>query len=751
MEEKTGSFCEHLVEKGLITTEQLEKAMALQNKGRLLGTIAIEMGLISSDDALKIQEFQEEKDVPFGEAAISLGFITSNQLKFLLDIRLRKKTRIGDILVKEGFLKKETLYEELMHFEKARRRVEKILICDSSSLLNSLLKKRLETYDFRTFTCEDLHEAEKLILSEKPDLAIFGDVLEEASGREIAARLFSRPDLAELIVAFFASEIDSRLIDEAFEAGIQHIFQKPIVEYELLTVIYSLERLEKKKRKEKILVVEDSDMIRQIMVRELKKHGYTVFQAASGEDGLDLARKEMPDLVTMDIILPGIDGYETCARLRNDPDTHDIPVVIISKCNTLEERVKGFEAGAVEYFVKPFAPNQLAGYVNMLFETKKARRKEKIVVIEDNATTRHIVKHILAKQGIHVIAAHDGEEGMEIIKRTMPDMVLTDLYMPGIDGFEVLRRLRKSRETRHIPCILLTGSREREDVIKGLASGANDYIVKPFDEEELLARVINLLTSKKLLDELRESNSKLNLLNEDLKEKNLALEKLYEEKERFYSILTHDLRAPLSNMIGFSDLIQDELPGKENNAVMEHLKAIKSSGERQLATIEDALEIFHFETGKKLKKEDGDLAMVIHEAVQAIFHKAADKGIEITVNGKPFSVKRVDPLKCAFNRFKIIRVMENLLSNAMKYAAHQIDVAYETKKKFIEVNVCDDGKGIPDEYKEKIFEDFFQIPGSKKGTGLGLSSAKRIVEAHGGRIWVDSQPGRCAFYFTLPL
>ncbi|MBI5185666.1 MAG: response regulator [Nitrospinae bacterium] len=751
MQEKTVSFCEHLVEKGLITTEQLEKAMALQNKGRLLGAIAIEMGLISSDDTLKIQELQEEKEIPFGEAAISLGFITSNQLKFLLDIRLRKKTRIGDILVKEGFLKKEILYDELMRFEKARRRVEKILICDSSSLLNSLLKKRLEAYDFRTFTCEDLHEAGKLILSEKPDLAIFGDVLEEAAGREAASKLFSRPDLAELIVVFFASEIDSSLVDEAFEAGIQHIFQKPIMEYELLNVIYSLERLEKKKRKEKILVVEDSDMIRQIMVRELKKHGYTVFQAASGEDGLDLARKEMPDLITMDIVLPGIDGYESCKRLRNDPETHDIPVVIITKCNSLEERVKGFEAGAIEYFVKPFAPNQLAGYVNMLFETQKARRKEKIVVIEDNAATRHIVKHILAKQGIHVIAAHGGEEGMEIIKRTMPDMVLTDLYMPGIDGFEVLRRLRKSRETRHIPCVLLTGSREREDVIKGLASGANDYIVKPFDEEELLARVINLLTGKKLLDEVRESNAKLNLLNEELKEKNLDLERLHEEKERFYSILTHDLRAPLASIIGFSKLLGGELADREDKSILDQIKAIKSAGERQLATIEDTLEIFHIESGKKLKKEKGDLADAIHEAIQTISHETAMKGIEVFVNGQPFPFKGDSPLDCAFNRLKIIRAVENLLSNAVKYAAARIDVAYRAGEGCVEVSVCDDGKGVPDEYREKIFEDFFQIPGSKKGTGLGLSSARRIVKAHGGRIWVDSRPGRCVFCFTLPL
>jgi DNA-binding response OmpR family regulator len=751
MEEKTGSFCEHLVEKGLITHEQLEKATALQNKERLLGSIAIEMGLISSDDALKIQEIQEERDVPFGEAAISLGFITSNQLKFLLDIRLRKKTRIGDILVKEGFLKKETLYEELMHFEKTKRRIKKILICDSSSILLSLLKKRLERYDYHVFTCEDLPEAERLLLSEKPDLLILGDLFEEAGGREFTSRLLFRPDLTELKVVFFASQIDSRMIDETFEAGVQHIFQKPVMEYELLNVICSLERLEKRKRPEKVLVVEDSDMIRQIMVRELKKHGYTVLQAASGEEGLELARKEGPDLITMDVILPGIDGYETCARLRNDPSTHDVPVVIVTKCNTLEERMRGFEVGAIEYFVKPFASNQLASYIDLLFETRKARRKEKVVVIEDNATTRHIIKHILAKQGIHAIAAHDGEEGVEIVKRTLPDMVLIDIYMPGMDGFEALRRLKKSPETRHIPCVLLTGSKEKEDVLKGLALGASDYIVKPFDEEEFLARVINLLSGKKLLDKLAESNSKLNVLNEELKVKNLALERLHEEKERFYSLLTHDLRSPLTSIIGFSSLLGDELAGKEDESVLSQIKAINSAGQRQLATIEDALEIFHFEAGKALKKELGDLALAVHEAVQVICHRAADKGIEITVNGGPFSLKRDNALKCMFHRLKIIRAMENLLSNALKYAAHKIDVAYEEKKKFIEVNVCDDGKGIPDEYKEKIFEDFFQIPGSRKGTGLGLSSAKRIVEAHGGRIWVDSTPGRCVFCFTIPL
>ncbi len=153
MKNQPSSFSEYLLEKGLISREQLETAHSIQNKERLLGTIAVEMGILSSDDALKAQEYQETYDVPFGEAAISLGFITSNQLKYLLDVRTRKKIRSGDILVREGFINKEKLYEELMRFEKKRHRLKKILVCDSSAILNSLLKKSLSKYGYQVLIC----------------------------------------------------------------------------------------------------------------------------------------------------------------------------------------------------------------------------------------------------------------------------------------------------------------------------------------------------------------------------------------------------------------------------------------------------------------------------------------------------------------------------------------------------------------------------------------------------------------------
>jgi signal transduction histidine kinase len=188
-----------------------------------------------------------------------------------------------------------------------------------------------------------------------------------------------------------------------------------------------------------------------------------------------------------------------------------------------------------------------------------------------------------------------------------------------------------------------------------------------------------------------------------------------------------------------------------DESVLGSLKIIRSAAERQLGIIEDALEIFQFEKGKELEMEKGDLGGVAHDVIETHLQEVKEKKMEITVNGKPFSPKDRASLVCSFNRSKISRVIENLIGNALKYAKNSIDLSYESKGNFVEVRVRDDGEGIPEKYVDKIFQDFFQIPGSQKGTGLGLSSAKRIVEAHTGRIWVDPSPGRCSFHFTLPL
>ena len=738
------SFSQYLLEKGIISQEQLDTALAIQNKDRLLGSLAKELGILSDDELLKIKEFQVAQNLLFGEAAISIGLLTSSQLKYLLDVRLRRKVRIGEILVQEGFLNKETLYNELMRYEKNRLRLARGLVCDSSQLVTKILKDTLEKYNYEVNVAANPVEVLKIAVGKRPNLLIISQVFEEMSGLDVCRKLFAMHEMADLHIIFLAQNIDRALLENAFEAGVHHFLKKPVQEYELLNIIYNIEQRELEKKKEKILVVEDSELIRQVITRELRQAGYTVFQAKDGEEALVLAKREKPDLITLDIIMPGINGYETCKRLRLDPVTADTPVIMVTSCDTPEERTKGFEAGAAEYFVKPFAADQLANFIKVLFETQKTRRKETAVVIEDTKTTLAIIKHILKKQGLQVITAENGKEGLEKIKKFAPDIIICDIFMPLMDGFQVCHEVKTSPSTKQIPVILLTSSGKKEDTLKGLALGANDYIVKPFDEDELLGRVNNLLVNKKLYDELKAANV-------ELEQKNLALEKLHREKENFYSILTHDLRAPLTSILGFSNFLLKDCPEKCDEGMTVALKTIRSAAERQLSIIEDALEIFQFEIGKSLQMEQADLGDVVQDILLAQFHEIKERGLELSVNGKPYSPKDHTALPCAFSPFKIGRVIENLVNNAAKYAVKKIAISFEARNRHVEFRVQDDGKGIPEKYLDKIFQDFFQIPGSVKGTGLGLSSAKRIVEAHKGKIWVDPAPGRCVFGFTLPL
>ncbi len=748
MKKETISFSKYLLDQGLINEEQLEKALAIQNQGRLLGTLASQTGIIGAEDILVIKEYQDVNGVQFGEAAISLGFLTSSQLKYLLDLRLRKKVRIGEILVKEGFIQKDKLYKALMHFESNRHRLKRILICVSTDSLCKNLKDILGKYDYEVTTTANPSDAVVMAGKKTPDLLIIGESFEDMAGLDICTQILSNPKLANIHIVFLARKLSKELVDQAFEIGVHHFLKKPVQEYELLNVVYNIEQRDLENKEEKILVVEDSKWLRHMMVNELKQHGYKVIQASNGNDALILAKNEKPDLITLDIIMPGMDGYETCKKLREDPLTHDIPVIMITALDSQEEREKGFKAGAIEYFLKPFTPDQLTNYISLLFESQKAQRMEKAVVIDDTLSTLHIIKHVLKKQGIEAITATNGKDGLKKIKEYTPDIIISDVYMPGMDGYQVCHKVKVSPETKHIPLILLTSSGKKEDILKGLAFGANDYIVKPFDENELLSRAVNLLASKKLYDEVQDMNRKLELNNAALKKLNQEREKFFEERENFYSILTHDLRSPSCTIISALDTMLEETGNTLEEPQMEYWRMIKASAGRQLNIVGDALEIFQFETGEELTMEKEDLSKVIHEVILSYYKGIKEK--EIHVNGELFSPKEISsPMPCKMNKFKISRVMENLLSNAAKYANNRIDVFWEKKEKFIEVCVSDDGNGISDEFKDKVFENFFQVPGSQAGSGLGLSSCKKIIEAHKGKIWIESSPGSCDLYFTL--
>lgn len=234
----------------------------------------------------------------------------------------------------------------------------------------------------------------------------------------------------------------------------------------------------------KILVVDDELNIMRVMRHILEVEGYTVLEASTGMEALARAREEKPDLVLLDVLLPDIDGFEVLERMRKDPETADLPVVILS---IMEAKEQSFRLGAQDYFNKPIDRVKLVDTVQSLLGD--GNQEIKILVADDDAHILQAVSQMLSSRGYRVIGAHDGLEAVVKAREEVPNLLVLDLYMPEMDGFEVIRRLRAWEKTAHIPILVLTASDVALDEARALTLGAAQYMNKPFSENEL-ARVV---------------------------------------------------------------------------------------------------------------------------------------------------------------------------------------------------------------------------------------------------------------------
>jgi diguanylate cyclase (GGDEF)-like protein len=567
------SFGQYLVDQGLIKKEDHKKAIEIQNKDRLLGKLGIELNWLTQDNISSIRIYQEEHSgVRFGEAAVSLSLLNSNQLKYLLDLRTRRKEPIGDILVNNHVITQETLNKALMGFNKKRKRFENILVVDPSTTIAMIIKTMLSKYAYSTFHAKSGAEAMKLSIEVKPDILITSEILKDMNGFELCSRLLESKIPVSMHMVMLSSNDGMDKLENAFEAGIGHFLRKPVKEKELINMIYQIEKESTEAREEKVLVVDDSKGARMVISKEMLSNGFKVLMAENGKEALEMAKELKPDIITMDVEMPVMNGFEACRKLKDDPATREIPVVMISSNDSSETKGHGFEAGAVEFFVKPFKPGRLADHIHMLLETKKISRREKILIAEDSVTTRHIIKYIFIKNGYNVIEAKDGKDALRLIQKNKPDLILADCHMPEMNGFELTKEVKRVKETRHIPVIILTAITSQQDMLKGLESGANDYLPKPFDEEELLARVKVHLLNKVLYDQIeQERNRYEQMYNEQSRIlRNISILNTMSNKlqtvssaEDSYSIINDSIQTLFPSDNGMLILYKDDLDSCE--------------------------------------------------------------------------------------------------------------------------------------------------------------------------------------------
>jgi PAS domain S-box-containing protein len=240
---------------------------------------------------------------------------------------------------------------------------------------------------------------------------------------------------------------------------------------------------------EAILVVDDDANIRRFLSYELKSKGYQVFEASNGKEALELARQHHPDLITMDIQMPDISGFDVTAVLKNDEETRDIPVLIVS---VIEDKEKAYKLGANDYLTKPFTKEKLIAKVNqLLIGTKKT-----ILVVDDDKSLVKSIKYNLKHRGYSTHAAYDGRQALEMVAKHAPDLLLLDIIMPNMNGYEVIKALKSRPETSEIRIVLMTGIEIEGGRAKAISAGATEYVPKASGLKKLYETIDHILGSK---------------------------------------------------------------------------------------------------------------------------------------------------------------------------------------------------------------------------------------------------------------
>ncbi|MEO5331579.1 MAG: hybrid sensor histidine kinase/response regulator [Magnetococcus sp. YQC-5] len=350
----------------------------------------------------------------------------------------------------------------------------------------------------------------------------------------------------------------------------------------------------------------------------------------------------------------------------------------------------------------------------------------KILIVDDEVSNIDMLVSLL-QADYKIIVAKNGEQALKRIKiLPQPDLILLDIMMPDIDGFEVCRRLKTNPETAQIPIIFITGRDAAQDETKGLEFGAVDFIRKPFNPAVALARIRTHLALQR---------QKVHLLE------------LNEVKNKFLGMAAHDLRNPLNSICGLSEiLLTMKLDESEKR---NFTQIIHDVANQMLQLINDLLDVSVIESGQfALNWQPGDLSALVAKRIQLISFMAEKKGVVIITDLQPTPMTR-------FDGDRVTQVIDNLLSNALKFTSPHTRITVGTGQQHdsVFVQVADQGPGIPEAEHHRLFGAFQRLSvkptAQEKSTGLGLAIVKKIMDAHHGSITVVNNPDVGATFTCL--
>jgi two-component system, NtrC family, sensor kinase len=647
-----------------------------------------------------------------------------------------------------------------------------ILVVDDSLTVRMDLVEAFRAAEFQATPCETGQQAREALTRQAFDLVVLDLVLPDLDGidllREIRSGAFGCSPFVMLLSS--EAEVGSRI--RGLLTGADEFVGKP---YDTGYLIARAGELlhdrtagsqDSSGSRPTVLLIDDSPTFRDTMRQAVEGAGFQALMAETGEEGLRIAAARRPTAIIVDGVLPGIDGPTVIRHLRLDAALRRIPCVLLTASQDGAAEVQALDAGA-DAFVRKEEDVQVilarlqavlrsAGHSIEETSTTSLQSPKRILAVDDSETYLQTVAEALRAEGYEPILARSGEEALDLLAIQPTDCVLLDLSMPGLGGKETCRRIKAAPGIRDIPVIMLTAVEDREAMLEGLGAGADDYVPKSSDLRILKARMQAQIRRRQFEDENRAVRGKLQRAEIEAREARAAaelakvresllrdLELKNEELEAFSYSVSHDLRAPLRGIDGFSLALLEEYRDKLDPRAQDYLARVRLAAQRMGMLIDDLLDLSR--VGRtELRRIPVDVTALAREVASGL--TSAPEALQI-----PFEIADGMSADCDPRLLRV--VFENLLGNACKFSSKVADPRIQVGLMSGGVYfVRDNGSGFDMAFAKKLFAPFQRLHSAEEfeGTGIGLATVKRIVERHGGQIWAEAMPGTGAtFYWTL--
>lgn len=350
----------------------------------------------------------------------------------------------------------------------------------------------------------------------------------------------------------------------------------------------------------------------------------------------------------------------------------------------------------------------------------------KVLIVDDTPANINILGHFIKKSGLDISVAPNAEIAQKLIKKNKPDLILLDIMMPGMDGYQLCETLKASDQTKDIPVIFVTIKSDIDDLIKGFEIGCADYIEKPFQELEVLVRVKSQLSIVKLIRELKRSNQEL---------------------QEFTSIVSHDLKEPIRKVISFGERLKEKNTNLDEEG-NHYIDKIHDASIRMNALIDDLLILSNITTKEK-SFERHDLTIIVKDSLINLEDRMEKTQGKVSIDNLP---------SIEVDQSQMRQLFQNLIGNSLKYHREGISpvvniYSKSSENEKVEIVIEDNGIGFDEKYADKIFEPMQRLHGKSEyeGSGIGLAICRKIVDRHQGIISVKSTEGKgSTFIRTLP-